>query len=201
MPTHIRAQVACAVGTTLPRDTMQVTPCFRHQAILPTESPDWQNLADDLLEIFTGWAVGAATRQWVVKLYQIGLPKPNRPKAIAMANVGLSAEAGSFREMAVCLSFTAGNNLPQNRGRLYLPRIWLNSGAPGVRPLPAELDRVELLPPLLAGLGGVDVDWGVWSPTQAAFSRAERWWVDDEYDVQRKRGLRPTTRREGTTGG
>jgi hypothetical protein len=137
-----------------------------------------------------------------VKLYQLGQPAPNRPKATKTLNPANASEAGIFREMACCLSFYGGPNAPRNRGRLYVPAFLVFSGTtPGVRPTDTIRDKVGELAPILAGLGGINVDWIVWSPTNTAATKVDHWFVDDEWDVQRRRGLRPTTRTAGTTGG
>jgi hypothetical protein len=204
MPTHIRAQCSWQVGSTLPRDRVQITPCFRHQLGIIEGAPDWQTLADDLHAGLTGWAspVIGNSNELTVKLYEIGKPPPNRPQATKVSALPNAAEASIFREMACCLSFYGGSNNPNQRGRLYIPLFLASSGTtPGVRPSTTVRDKIGTLAPIFAGLGGVNVDWIVWSPTKQAATRVTNWWVDDEFDVQRRRGLRPTARTSGTTGG
>jgi hypothetical protein len=51
----------------------------------------------------------------------------------------------------------------------------------------------------LANLGGVDVQWCVYSPTTPGdmsdkFKQVTRGWIDNEWDTQRSRGLRATLR-------
>jgi len=183
---------------------MQITPCFRHHATLPGDDPNWQSLADDLATIiddFSGTAVGR-TREVTVKLYEIGQPKPNRPKATAVKNTGLSAEAESPRELSCCLSFYGGRNAPRERGRLYIPQcMFQGSSAIGVRPSPTQRTKVGTLAPAFAGLGGANVDWIVWSPTNNSATQVSHWFVDDEWDVIRKRGLKTSARTVGTTSG
>lgn len=204
MPTHIRAACQWAVGSTLPRDSMQITPHFRHQNPLGVGDTDWQQLADDLAAGLAGWAspqIGNSN-QLTVKLYEIGKPPPNRPAATKILNAGQAGEASTFRELAVCLSFYGGPNAPSNRGRLYVPYFMASAGTSlGVRPSSTVRDKVGTLAPIFAGLGGVNVDWIVWSPTKQAATKVDHWWVDDEYDVQRRRGLKVTARTSGTTGG
>lgn len=204
MPTHIRAQCSWQVGSMLPRDQVQITPCFRHQNPLGVGDTDWQNLCDDLANGLNTWGspVIGNSHQILVKLYEIGAAKPNRPRATKMLNVGNSSEAPSMREVACCLSFYGGPNAPRNRGRLYIPNF-IASAATQIGPRPSDTVRTKIaeLVPLFAGLGGLNVDWIVWSPTAAAATKVTNWYVDDEWDVQRRRGLRPTTRTSGTTGG
>lgn len=201
MPTHIRAQVAWQLDSMLPRDAVQVTPCFRHQLGLIEGAPEWQDLADDLADAINGWHVNPTIHQLQVKLYDIEGEPINRPKAIAVRNPGSATGTGWPREVALCLSFNGGNNEPRNRGRIYLPYAKLGTGTPDVRPSTTIRDKAAALVPIFANLGGSNVDWIVWSPTALAATKVERWYVDDEYDTIRKRGLKPTTRTSGTTGG
>lgn len=201
MPTHIKALVSWQVGTGQPRDAHMITPSFRHQTDLLDFDVGWQGLADDLHAAVKGWTTFAGNRSLTVKLYRIGGAKPNRPQAIKSDNVAIFPEVSMPRELAVCLSFYGGQNRADQRGRLYVPAWVCTTAAPQVRPHSAYTDVVKALPPLLAALGGVNVDWGVWSPTRNAFTRAEKWYVDDEWDVQRRRGLVPTTRALVSTSG
>jgi hypothetical protein len=197
---HVRAMCQWSIGSALPRDVMQITPCFRVQEDFSPGGTGWTDLADDLADGLQVWE-GATKRQLTVKLYQIGEPKPNRPKATAVRDVGVFTESACPRELAVCLSFYGGQNAPHQRGRLYTPPTFYTSGALPVRPTAPWRARVAELVPLFAGLGGINVDWIVWSPTRSLATKVDHWWVDDEWDVQRRRGLKPAARDAGTTGG
>lgn len=201
MPTHIRASCSWQLGSMLPRDAVQITPCFRHQRIDPLQGTDWTQLATDLANGLNTWRTQPANQQLTVRLYEIGLPPINRPKATVVLNPAQSVESSVPREVALCLSFFGGNNEPHNRGRLYIPPTLFTGGVPTVRPTQAMRDKVGELAGIFAGLGGVDVDWIVWSKTRAAATKVTNWYVDDEWDTQRRRGLKPTTRSSGTTGG
>jgi hypothetical protein len=202
MPTHIRAMVQWNVGSTAPRDVMQITPCFRVGAGLLPDDPDWQSLADDLRTAVETWAFN--DRKLTVKLYDIDAEpttQVNRPKATAVSTTSNVTESSFPRELAICLSFYGGNNEPHNRGRLYLPYQFISGDDPSVRPSDAMLTQCVALGTALAALGGIDVDWIVWSPTRRAATKVEHIWADDEWDVQRRRGLLPTKRISATTGG
>jgi hypothetical protein len=204
MPTHIRAMCYWQVGTMLPRDRMMINPCFRHQDEWIEGAPDWQTLADDVAAAIKGWEVSPTAHELTVKLYKIQDPvagEPNRPKATKILNVGMSAESAVFREQAICLSFYGGQNFPRQRGRLYIPAVKCTSNDFNVRPNATSRGKVEALGPLLAALGGVNMDWIVWSPTNKTATKVEKLFVDDEWDVQRRRGLKPTLRTLISTGG
>jgi len=53
----------------------------------------------------------------------------------------------------------------------------------------------------LSGVGGVDVDWVVHSHANDASYTVTNAWVDDEWDTQRRRGMRPTTRQLAAVSG
>jgi len=203
MPVHIRAHVQWQVGSMLARDIFQITPCFRHQSLDPVGGTGWQTLADDLAAAVNTWSV-SATRQLAVRLYEIKPPvagSPNRPKAIKVLSPAAAADYTIPRELSLCLSFSGGEAGPRQRGRLYVPGGAIPVTSPGARPTNANMTKVGDLANVFASLGGIDVDWIVWSPTRDAATKVERWFVDDEWDTQRRRGHRPLTRVEGTTGG
>lgn len=203
MPTHIRAQCCWQVDSMLPRDASCINPAFRHQAdISSMTGPDWQTLADDLAAGIN--TIAGGSRQLTVKLYEIKDPvpgNPNRPMATKITNAN-SFQATTYPgEIALCLSFNGGPNGPSNRGRLYLPWFCIASTAPGNRPSGTNRTAAGAFVPVFAGLGGANVDWIVWSPTRKAATRVERWFVDDEFDTQRRRGLKMTARTTGVTSG
>jgi len=208
MPTHIRAQIQWSVGTMLPRDVMQITPCFRHNSWIPgVDDPGYQTLADDLATAIS--TVTASDKQIQVKLYDISLDahkgdgrEPNRPKATKVLNAGACAESTQPRELAVCLSFYGGKNSPRQRGRLYLPvGVTTAAGSLGVRVPSGIRTTVGSFASKFASLGGPNVDWIVWSPTNESATKVTNWFVDDEWDVVRKRGYSPSARTTGTTDG
>jgi hypothetical protein len=200
MATHIRAMCQWAVGTLFPRDVMQITPCFSHSTALGLLDPaDYDTLANDLATALQTWH-GGTPRQLTVKLYDIEADeRPNRPRATVVKNAGNSAELPNPRELACCLSFSSGNASPDKRGRLYVPLLSFAASSLGARPSTVVQQKTADLVPIFTALGGVNVDWGIWSPTRRTFSPAQRWFVDDEWDVQRRRGLKPGSRLSGTT--
>jgi len=204
VPTHIRASIAWQVDSLLPRDAATINPCFRHQLGIIAGGPDWQTLADDLAAAVNTW-FPAASRQLTVKLYEIKPPvagTPNRPEATKVLNTGAFSPTGYPGEIACCLSFYGGSNSPHQRGRLYVPAFtFLSGGANSNRPGSADRTKVSGLVAPFANLGGPNVDWIVWSPTRQSATRVDHWFVDDEWDIQRRRGLKPTTRLSGTTSG
>jgi hypothetical protein len=201
MPTHVRAMCQWNVNTMLPKDVMQITPCFRVSTVLPQTDEGWQTLADDLAAGLNGWQAQPTANTLTVKLYDLDDDtRPNRPRATAVRAPGQSGAPDVFRELAICLSFNGGENSPRQRGRLYVPYVMVDpSPTVRLRPSLANRQKVADLVPILTGLGGINVDWIVWSPTNGSATAVERWYVDDEWDIQRRRELGPSARLAGTT--
>lgn len=193
-----RLQCAFAADSLLARDYEVITPHFSVHEGIVYGAADWQALVDDLSASLSTWS--AATREIRVTAYNAESPPPNAPLATKVRNTGLAPAASIPRQLALALSYYADLNRPKRRGRLYLPAHLLTS-APGGRPNTSQMQKVADLVPIFSGLGGVNVDWGVWSRRDRTFRKTSNYWVDDEWDVIRSRGLRPTTRIAGATSG
>lgn len=190
-----RLQCAMASDTAFVRDKAIITPHFNDQGV----GTDPQQLCDDLSTALVTY-FNLQARQVEVTAYDAQGTPPVDPQGYSIRNAALVPAATSPREIAVCLSFYSGTNRPTRRGRLYLP-FWMlgGSGTLAGRPASVTRDKVGALAPILANLGGVDVDWCVWSRKEKVARPVTNWWVDDEWDTVRSRGLRPTVRLEGTT--
>lgn len=181
----------------LPRDRFTITPHFSHTQV-DLVATDWQQLVDDLAAGLKAWELAPTAHELTVKAYNLNDSQPRRPKATKILNANQASEAAYMREIALCLSYSGGDHGPSRRGRLFIPHVKCSNGAPGVRPTSTEQTKVAALVPILTGLGGANVDWVVHSPTRGYDTPVSKWYVDDEWDVQRSRGGRPTTRTAGT---
>lgn len=186
-----RMQCSFQLDTTFPRDKVMITPHFKD-----TLGSDVQGLCDDLAAELDTWT-GSFTGEIAVKAYDAESPPPNLPAATKILYPGVQNPSTTAREVALCLSYFSGTNTPSKRGRLYLPAQFCTSSL-GKVPDGAALTKAAALVPILTGLGGVDVDWVVWSRKNASAHSVTNWFVDNEWDVIRSRGLRATTRTEGT---
>lgn len=160
----------------------------------PLDPADYQDLADDLRDIYAnqGWTQGAKIE---VRAYDMADAKPREERAYSTVTMPNTFRACP-RQIAVCLSFYADRNLPRRRGRIYTGP-WVGSAD---KPTDLIMDGLISMAQALAGLGGVNVDWSVYSPTNAAAGqdshyRVSEAWVDDSWDVIRSRKL-PSTRRK-----
>jgi len=191
-----------------PKNQAVINPCFRVQ-FDPNrigEDPNAKALTDDLAAGLESWltAIGGSHKQLTVKAYDIQGPHPNYPLATTKLLAGSFTAPSCPAELAICLSFYGAANTPRHRGRLYLPAFMLNLGnvemtSPVVSS--ASRDKVGQLVPKFAALGGLNVDWIVWSQVGGFATRVENWFVDESWDIQRRRGLASTARTTGTTSG
>ena len=194
-----KAVISTWLDTTEPADAMQITPTFH------TKNPvggDLTALANDLLNGWTTWlnTVYKGTQQRVT-FYDVEGTKPVYPAAQVEKNTGVAIASQTNRDIAVCLSCYATNNRPRYRGRLYVPLV-LSGGSPsGANVSTPTMTLIAGLVPLFEGLGGVDVDWGVYSRADGQFRKYTNWWIDNSWDTQRRRGKRATLRQQGTTSG
>lgn len=193
-------QVSQAADTLLARDYIVNTLWFI-DANVPGSGGDPQGLADDLADIFaTQWwgAVGAREVNVDCYLHEPGDPTTGPPVATAQRNKGAAPATNMPRELALCLSFFATTNQPHRRGRIYLAPY--GRSPIGLRPAAGTMGEALAMADAFAGLGGIDVDWVVHSTTLDSSAGVTDAWVDDEWDIQRRRGLRPTTRVTSTPG-
>lgn len=195
MPLY-RIQVETRRGADVAID--HVVNTFYLQDIGPTSDP--QNLADDAAQLwvdFRNYPNGITSCN--TKVYDMDQPEPRVPVAESGRLVTSSGQESAPREVALCLSFFATNNVPRRRGRLYIGP-WPVGQVFQERPGASITGVLETLANGLANLGGVDVDWMQYSPTNNLANKVTNWWVDNEWDTVRSRGLKATTRISGTTG-
>jgi hypothetical protein len=188
MATH-KAQVSMTFDTAFARDKIVNTLYFGDIA-----STDWDALATDLCDIYQDHWLDGGAREVKVDFYDVESPAPHFPIGSHTRNAGVIGPASHCpREVALCLSYYAERNLPRQRGRIYLP-ITGTSHNPAMRPNPTIMNKALAMGGFFAALGGADIDWRVWSPTDSEGRDVTNTWVDDEWDTQRSRGLRATTR-------
>lgn len=196
----IRCQIQIQRAGDLPRDFVTNT-CFFNVTEVPGiwGPADYQALAVDAMNAWHDFRVYPSNTAVIsAKVYEMQDPEPREVRgyaARAVSNVGASAEGP--REVALCLSFYSERNIPRRRGRLYIGP-WA-SNFMTMRPSANVRQEAADLAAALQGIGGVDVDWQVYSRADNAYRKVTNWWVDDEWDTQRSRGLRATTRESGTT--
>lgn len=133
------------------------------------------------------------------KAYDMSDPEPREPIDEYTMSFAASSAAGAPREVALCLSYYADRNTPKRRGRMYVGPF--RASDMGLRPPTALRTTLGTLAAGISGLGGINVQWVQHSPTTGEFHNVTDWWVDDEWDTMRSRGLKATTRNVGTVNG
>lgn len=189
--------------TANPRDVCTNTLYFK--APLHT-SADPGGLPQDLRNIYTArteFTVGA--NEIETRFYDMEDPEPRPIRGSSKG--AITKILGGPKEVALCLSFYADRNIPRRRGRLYFGPL-----APTTeRPTDAFLNSALAMADSFAALGGTDIDWVVYSPTDHkahpendaedyAYKVSDAW-CDDEWDTVRSRGRKATKRFTRATGG
>jgi hypothetical protein len=152
-----------------------------------------EGFAQDAATLFadTMGALGGFTG-WEARVYTHGAPKLTPPIATATAQPGGTPLDPGPREVALCLSYYATLNQPRRRGRMYLGPWPASQMAerPGTTPTGA----CGTIAQGLAALGGPTTQWVQYSPTTGEFHNVTNFFIDNEWDTQRSRGLRATSR-------
>lgn len=188
--TTFRVHIAFPADSALPRDEMQITPHF--------SGDNAQALANALKANLIAQPI-IATKPFKIRVYDATKAPPSYPLAFA-EQTGTPVTTSIPRELAICLSYYATVNRPRYRGRLYLPAFMFGTSA-SLRPTSGQ--RATAL-----GFAAVfdqnlpsGHNWVVWSKVAQQQNGVSNWWVDDEWDVVRSRGLRSTTRDVGAREG
>lgn len=197
MATTYKFQISWPVGDTLPRNRETNVVHLEHVT---------GGIGDDVLEDMCADIVamyqaryGDAAKELHCKAYDTDA-KPNYPRADVIVNTGVAWSQSTPREIALVLSFAGehrGNK--SERGRIYLNPAMVGGGAPmALRPNQAQLDWAlafyTTANQSFPDLGGIDWKFGIWSKTYQKFTQSQQAWVNDDWDVQRRRGLRENTR-------
>ncbi len=103
-------------------------------------------------------------------------------------------------ECAIVLSFqgtkSPGFEQARRRGRIYLGPCSTGAstgGSPTAATVTAIANAASAFKTAIDGIAG-GVTWGVWSSTDQELVPIDNGWVDAEFDTQRSRGIRTTTR-------
>ena len=182
-----RVHISFPMDTALPRDEMQITPHYG--------GDNAQALANALkANLIANTQVG--TKPFKIKVYDALKAPPSFPLATA-EQTGTPPITSAPRELALCLSYYSTYNRPTYRGRLYIPHALIGL-ATGSRPSSQQRDNCGIWATTLGKNLPATHAWVIYSRKRGTMDGVSNWWVDDEWDVVRKRGLRSTTRTVGT---
>lgn len=173
-----------------PEDAFTNTLYFNITQESPIDPPDWQQLCTDLAAVYrSAGANFVRGRELQVRAYDMADAKPRPLKAIATsAPVGTAPTAPA--QVAVALSYYADRNLPRQRGRIYTGPWTCTSELVDT----ATINALVSLANGFFNLGGVNVDWSLYSPTTGEHTRINHGWVDNSWDIIRSRKVDATLR-------
>jgi hypothetical protein len=140
-----------------------------------------------------------------IRVYDLADPKP-RPPSVHQFTLGAANSAQLLpRELSVCLSYYSERNIRRQRGRIYIGPLSVNAMENRV----GDQGVVVALRDSLAGAGSrlaqatPGADWVVYSELEASSVGPEyagrsvsHGWVDNAFDIQRRRGVDPSVRSE-----
>lgn len=194
-------QVSLPVVDLLPRNRFVNTFHMDHNGIV---AEDLNQMCSDIADMYqTRYGKVAEVD---VKVYDVGLP-PNYPLEHFVKTPGTAWSCNVPQELALCLSYSGDNRGNKNeRGRIYLaPQLANPAHTIGARPTQTTLDWALAFYTTsnssFPDLGGSDWTFGIWSKTRSKFTGAQQAWVNDDWDIQRRRGLREANRVSATREG
>jgi hypothetical protein len=183
-----RVQAGFPYDSAFPRDVITVTP--HYSGTDPTALLN--AIRDNLVALTTVGATGVFT----LKAYNATDPPPQYPLATVTHGTGFKTSTVP-RELALCFSYYAVRNAPRYRGRMYVP-VPIIGGTLNVRPSSTAMtDAANFGHAFTTGLPGGH-QFVVYSRKEGVARAATNYWVDDEWDIIRSRGLRGVTRNTGT---
>jgi hypothetical protein len=186
--TIMRAQLGFPFDTDFARDVITLNPHF--------DGPDPAALAIALKANLIAVPAIGATTPFTIKVYDAKKAPPSYPLATASQGTG-HAPSSLPREVALCLSYYGGFNRPRFRGRLYIPSS-LIAGSAGLRPTTTQMNNVGAWANTLGKNLPGNTWWTLYSRKAGTAAQVTNWWVDDEWDTVRSRGMRAGTRITGT---
>lgn len=184
-----RAQIAFQMDTALPRDAMTINPHYF--------STDPAALAVALKANLIANPNVGSVYGFTIKIYDAQKAPPNYPLATQASTPSLAVTSNP-RELSLCLSYYATNNVVTKRGRLYIPAALITGGIATLRPTQAQIDKAMTFGPTLGKNLGTGNSWVVWSRKLNSQATVTNYWCDNEWDIVRSRGMRGTARTLGT---
>ena len=179
-----RAQISFLVDGNLPADAMTINPHYF--------GTDYAGIALALKNNLSAFASIGPAVPFTIKLYDAEKAPPSYP-LVTEVQTGTPVNSTVPRELSLCLSYYSGYNRPRSRGRVYIPSPFI-TGAIASRPTGAQIaEALSWNLPLTANLPDAH-NMVVWSRMDRKSGGVSDFWVDDEWDIVRSRGRKPTTR-------
>lgn len=199
----VRAKVTIPYVTQLPEDSVVNTFHFI-TASVPIGS-DYDSIAAQLTAFYNAFTGKMSSKYQPenarLDCYNLAEAQPRVPHGVR-ADMNLTASpAGTTdlpSEVAVCLSFAgapeAGVPAARRRGRVFLGPWTVGDAVDGDTGLVAAALRTSIANAAQGLSNAADPSWAVYSPTDDIATEVTHGWVDNAFDIQRRRGLSPTLR-------
>lgn len=148
------------------------------------------------------YSVNVVAANSTITFYDLGQPEPRVPlRTTAFNSFAITGTTALPPEVALCLSFeaprVAGINQQRRRNRVYLGPF-SKASVIDTTGRPQGSVRTNIASAADALLAASDSSalwtWCVRSETTGAMAAVTNGWVDDAFDIQRRRGVAPTTR-------
>lgn len=198
----VRVQVLVPAASGVTADNVQNTFHFSTVDLSTTVRDSILSGLNDAYEQIDNWKSSDFT--WIAaraKFYDLGDPEPRAPiwdmlMTLTSAPAGTSAP----HELAVCMSYEAdpisGQSQARRRGRVYLGPV--NTGpisTSGRISSTAQQDFADFGSTLLAAsVADSGWNWVVYSPSAGEAYTVSSGWVDNDFDIQRRRGIKASQR-------
>lgn len=187
-----------------PLDAAVNTLHFDITGVFATEMPIIQTTLRNAFELFEGFYANTVISGVLntFKVYALDDPEPRSSKFAGTMGAGFIPTGGNPlpSEVAVCLSFQAaqvsGTPQARRRGRIYLGPLGASGLDTNGRPTSACRSAASAVGAsiLADSVSNGGWSWVVWSPTTGTSSIVTNGWVDNAFDIQRRRGVAPTLR-------
>lgn len=173
------------------------------------DTPTAEEIADavDAMYSWLGsyWSSLITPSVWVYKFFDLDEPEPRVPFAeLTGRGPASSGTTAAPPELALCMSWKAepisGFPAGRLRNRIYIGPLAQSALNTDGRPAAAFVTALAAAGQILLDASELESwDWVVYSPTQAAASQPPSFpimegWVDNEFDIQRRRGRAGTAR-------
>lgn len=217
-PGGYAAQVVLNSDTGFPRDAAVNTFYFRRADITPSDAAVRNDIATTLVSFYNDvhgtssnqlrWYLSSLLNQGTdacqVKVYNMNDAHPRVPYIRPFTLAASAGSDGGFpTEVAICLSFksAAALNPKRGRGRVYLGP--LHSNVCTIDPPNVAMNGSTVLAFQHAAKFLMDESvttratrgiWCVYSRADNALYDVTQAWIDNEFDTQRRRGHRATSR-------
>jgi hypothetical protein len=161
------------------------------------------NIFAEMFVDFTGlYSSFVAQNNHQIKVYDMADPEPRAPVQERLWNLGSTPSGAPLpSELAICLSFQAdtesGQAQARRRGRIYLGPVAVATLDTGGRPTSSARTQIATAATTcLAAFEAADppITWVVWSQVNGTASNITNGWVDNDFDVQRRRQQAVTAR-------